>query len=78
MEFDDLLKALTPEKYENLKRGIELGKWADGRALTEDEKSLGLQLLIAWDARHKAPDDRIGYIEPKDGGDDAGKLIHRE
>jgi uncharacterized protein YeaC (DUF1315 family) len=67
MNLDDLLDALTPERYQTLKRGVELGKWDDGRSLTEDERSTALQVLIAWDARYKPEEERVGYLPPKPG-----------
>lgn len=63
MQFSDLLSALTPERYEVLKKSVELGKWPDGRALTIEEKEGSLQVLIAYDIRHKAVEDRIGYVD---------------
>ena len=65
MNLDDLLDALTPERYQSLKRGVELGKWEDGRRLTDEERATALQVLIAWDARHKPEEERVGYLPPK-------------
>ena len=62
MKLDELLAALTAERYEILKRSVELGKWPDGRPLTTDEKESSLQVLIAWDLHHKPEDERIGFI----------------
>jgi len=63
MRFNDLLFALTPERYEVLKKSVELGKWPDGRLLTMDEREGALQVLIAYDIRYKAVEDRIGYVD---------------
>lgn len=63
MQFNDLLAALTPERYEILKKSVELGKWPDGRVLTAEEREGALQVLIAYDIRHKAVEDRIGYVD---------------
>lgn len=62
MQFDELLAALTPDRYAVLKKSVELGKWPDGRVLSPDEREGALQVLIAYDIRHKAPEDRIGYV----------------
>jgi len=62
MKFSDIVKSLTPERYEGLKRAVELGKWHDGRLLTQEERETSLQILIAYDAQHKAEQDRIGYV----------------
>lgn len=63
MEFNDLLAALTPERYEVLKKSVELGKWPDGRLLSNEERESALQVLIAFDIRHKPLDQRIGYVD---------------
>lgn len=69
MHFDDLLGSLTAERYEVLKRSVELGKWPDGRFLNAEEKAASLQLLIAYDRKHKPAEERIGYIPPPDQTD---------
>ena len=65
MNIEQLIDSITPEIYENLKKAVELGKWPDGRALTDDQKESSLQAIIAYDARHKAEEDRVGYIHSK-------------
>lgn len=62
VQFDELLAALTPDRYAVLKKSVELGKWPDGRVLSAEEKEGALQVLIAYDIRHKAVEDRIGYV----------------
>lgn len=65
MNFESLLQALDDEKHAVLQRAVELGKWPDGRQLSEEEKSTALRVLIAYDAKNKPEDQRIGYIPPK-------------
>ncbi len=62
MYLNDLVAALTPERYEVLKKSVELGKWPDGRHLSIDERNSALQVLIAYDARYKSLEERIGYL----------------
>jgi len=62
VNFESLIKSLTPERYEVLKRAVEWGKWPDGRILGNEERETSLQILIAYDAAHKAEQDRIGYV----------------
>lgn len=47
-----MLASLTPEIYERLVVAVETGKWADGVALTEEQKSNTLQLVMLWQAKH--------------------------
>ena len=62
MDHQQLLKTLTPDIYENLKRAVELGKWPNGDALTPEQRETCLQAVIAWDALHKPEQERVGYI----------------
>jgi uncharacterized protein len=74
VKFETLIKSLTPERYEVLKRAVELGKWPDtqnvhdvhgagsSRMLTKEERETSLQILIAYDLAHKEEQDRIGYV----------------
>lgn len=40
MEIDRIIDGMTPEVYQRLATAVELGKWPDGVALTEDRKSV--------------------------------------
>jgi uncharacterized protein YeaC (DUF1315 family) len=64
MDLRQLLDSITPEIYEGLKRGIELGKWPDGRPLSDEQKELCMQAVIAYDER-RPPEQRTGYVPPK-------------
>lgn len=52
MELDELINAMTPEVYQRLATAVETGKWADGVALTPEQKENSLQLVMLWQARH--------------------------
>jgi uncharacterized protein len=65
MDFQQLIEAMTPDIYNKLKRAVELGKWPDGTQLTPIQKENTLQAIIAYDAHHKAEDERVGFIPPK-------------
>lgn len=69
MNLDDLIKQMTPEIYENLKLAIEIGKWADGTRLTNDQLENSLQAVIAYEQKHITEEHRVGYIDKgeKDG-----------
>lgn len=74
MEYEDVIKQLTPEIYQSLKRSVELGRWPDGRPVTPEQRGNALQALIAWGERHLPPEQRIGYI---DKGSKAGSDCDR-
>jgi len=62
-EFTDILEMLTPEVHHNLKRAVEIGKWADGTVLSREQRELCMQAVIAYEARHCTAEERIGYID---------------
>jgi len=63
MDFEDILQMITPEVHQSLRRAVELGKWADGVALSREQRELCLQAVIAWEARHLGAESRTGYID---------------
>jgi len=73
MKFDELIKSLTPERYETLKRAVELGKWPDSRTLGKEERETSLQIIIAYDLIHKPENERVGFI-PTSECDDAHEM----
>ena len=52
MNLDDIINSMTPEVYQRLSTAVELGKWPDGVALTEEQKENCLQLVMLWQARN--------------------------
>lgn len=64
MNVQQLINNITPDIYESLKRAIELGKWADGKKLTTDQRQLCMQAVIAYEHKHYTPEQRTGYIPP--------------
>lgn len=64
MSFLKLAESLTPEAYEALKRGVELGKWPDGRLLTSAQKQICLQAIMLHEQR-KPSEERSGFMPAK-------------
>lgn len=65
MRTEDMLAAVTPQVYEQFKRAIELGKWPDGRVLTQEQKQTCMQAVIAYEHAHVPENERVGYVPPK-------------
>lgn len=67
--FDTLLATLTPELVTAFRRAIEIGKWPDGRKVTDEQRATCMQAVIAWEHRHLPEAERTGYIDKgeKDG-----------
>ena len=64
--FLQAIENITPEIYQNLKLAVEIGKWSDGRKLTQEQKELCLQALIAWEIHNLPEEERIGYMGPQE------------
>lgn len=51
-EFLQAIRLMPEEVYEQLKTAVELGKWPDGKLLTDEQKATSLQAVMAWQAMH--------------------------
>jgi len=64
MNIKQLLDSITPDIYQRLKRAVEIGKWPDGSVLTDEQKALSMQAVIAYEASF--PDDqKTGFVPLK-------------
>ncbi len=70
MNFLAMIDTMSEEIYLSLKQAVELGKWANGVALTDEQKEQTMQAVIAWQAKHL--DQKEHYTIGADG-----KLIER-
>ena len=66
--FLEMIQNITPDIYLNLKQSLEIGKWPDGRKLTDEQKELTMQAMIAWEIQNLPEEERTGYI----GGQECG------
>ena len=48
MEYKQLISQLTPDIYLRLKTAIEVGKWPDGRVLSEAQKSACMEAVLSY------------------------------
>ena len=64
MTVDELIKAMTPEVFQNMKTSLELSRWPDGRKLESEQKTLCMEALIRYENMTDMPaEQRIGYME---------------
>lgn len=64
MTYEELIKRLDPTVYQNLKRSLELGKWPDGRKLTDEQRSICMEAVIYYEDHHHIPqEERVGYLD---------------
>jgi len=64
--FSAMIENITPEIYQSLKLAVEIGKWPDGRKLSQEQKELCLQAVIAWELQNLPEDERTGYMGPQE------------
>jgi uncharacterized protein YeaC (DUF1315 family) len=62
---DDLVFSLTPEMADDLKRAIELGKFPDGRVVSDQQRELMLEATIIYDSLKLPEQERTGFIHRK-------------
>ena len=61
MTVDDLIKAMTPSVYKNLRHSVELGHWPDGRRLQSGQAELCTEAMIRYEAMAGVPEqERVG------------------
>ena len=65
MQLDAFLKKMTPAIHQSLKLALELGKWPDGRVMTQDERDASLQAVIAYEYENLPESERVGYMPAK-------------
>ena len=57
-----MIQNITPEIYQELKLAVEIGKWSDGRKLTQEQKEISLMAMIAWEQKNLPEEQRTGYM----------------
>lgn len=62
---DELVESLTPDMVNELKRAIELGKFPDNRAVSDQQRELMIEATILYDALKLPEEERTGFIHRK-------------
>ena len=52
MTFSRLVESLTPDTVGNLRRAVELGKWPDGRRLSEEQRATCMRAVLFWEQKY--------------------------
>jgi uncharacterized protein YeaC (DUF1315 family) len=63
MDFEKLISSMSPEINASLKRAIEIGKWPDGKKLTDEQKALCMEAVLTYEQRFVKEEERVGYID---------------
>lgn len=70
MDFQNLIARMDANTCAALKRAVEIGKFPDGRRLTDEQRALCMEAVLAWEMRHLPSDQHTGHIDrgsKKDG-----------
>ncbi len=62
MNIEQMLAVLDPENLGRLKTAIEIGKWPNGVALTQEQRQICMQAVYAWKMKNLPETERSGYI----------------
>ena len=62
---DELVESLTPDMVNDLKRAIEIGKFPDNRAVSQEQRELMIEATILYDALKLPEEERTGFIHRK-------------
>lgn len=75
MNKTDILNALDADIVERFRTAIALGKWPDGRKLTDKQRDTCMQAVMVWEHENLPMDERMGYIHKpkKEGGSHDGE-----
>jgi uncharacterized protein YeaC (DUF1315 family) len=49
--------------YDRLVEALAIGRWPDGRGLTDDQRQSAMQAVITWGELHLAREERVGFID---------------
>ncbi len=62
-DFQKASSKLTPELYEQFRQAIALGKWPDGRVVSEKQKKIMLESVIIYEANNVSEEKRTAILE---------------
>lgn len=63
MDFQQLIARMDANTCAALKRAVEIGKFPDGRRLTDEQRELCMEAVLAWEVRNLPPEQHTGYID---------------
>ena len=75
MTYEELIERLDPTVYKSLRRAVELGKWPDGRPISDEQRTICMEAVIYYENHHDLPEkERVGYIDRERKKDRAGAV----
>ncbi|NRA61922.1 MAG: DUF1315 family protein [Psychrobium sp.] len=59
MQIEQLINAMSPAVYEILKQAVEIGKWPNGVALTDQQRDKACQGMMLYQGTHLSQTDHM-------------------
>ena len=56
------VRQMDRKTYDRLVEALAIGRWPDGRGLSDDQRQSAMQAVITWGELHLAPEDRVAFI----------------
>ena len=69
MDFKTIVSTMTPEIRDRFSYAVEIGRWADGTKVTDEQRATCMRAVIAWDASFAEETDEPFKVQK------GGKLI---
>jgi uncharacterized protein YeaC (DUF1315 family) len=63
---EQLMASLDSDIIERFRRAIELGKWPDGRELSDEQRATCMKAVIIYEHANLPEQERTGYVPPKE------------
>ena len=57
------VRQMDRKTYDRLVEALAIGRWPDGRGLTDDKRQSAMQAVITWGELQLAPEERVGFID---------------
>ena len=57
------VRQMDRKTYDRLVDALAIGRWPDGRTLSNDQRQSAMQAVITWGELHLAPEERVGFID---------------
>lgn len=59
MNIEQLIDAMSPQVYEILKQGVEIGKWPNGIELSDEQREKATQAMMLYQGTHLSQTDHM-------------------
>ncbi len=63
MNIEQMLAVLNEDIINRFRTAVEIGKWENGVALTQEQRETCMQAVLIWEHQHLPEEQRTGYID---------------